>query len=187
MVGGPLAKPWSEGNDRMRACVVYESMFGNTKAIAEAIGQGLRQHLPVDVLEVSAARTLGDDCDLLVIGGPTHAFSMSRPATRDDARSKQPLPMESQGEGIREWIEEHAATVSARVVTFDTRVRHPRLPGSAAKSAQKALRAHGWRPVAPPETFDVAGMTGPLLDGEVERAMRWGSGLGQATLAATGA
>ena len=40
----------------MRALVVYESMFGNTRTIAEAIAEGLSSHARVDLLEVGQAR-----------------------------------------------------------------------------------------------------------------------------------
>ena len=39
----------------MRARVVYESIFGNTRAIAEAIADGLRGACDVEVHEISAA------------------------------------------------------------------------------------------------------------------------------------
>jgi flavodoxin len=67
----------------MRALVVYESMFGNTQAIANAIVQGLSGRMRVEALEVGVApATIDDDVALLVVGGPTHAFGLSRPQTR---------------------------------------------------------------------------------------------------------
>lgn len=163
----------------MSTVVVYESMFGNTRAIAEAIAHGLEGAGPVEVHEVSDVGMLPDDLDLLVVGAPTHAFSMSKPGTRADAASKpHDGPIVSRGIGLREWIETlPAADHDVSVATFDTRVRHPRLPGSAAKAAAKALKAHGYRVIADPETFDVHGMTGPLYPGETERASTWGATL----------
>ena len=72
----------------------------------------------------------------------------------------------------------------------DARIQGPGLLwGSAAKGADKPLRSHGFRMIVPPESFLVSGPTGPvhdaLLDGEVERARRWGEQLAT-TLAATG-
>jgi len=64
------------------------------------------------------------------------------------------------------------------VATFDTRVRHPRVPGSAARSARKHLRQQGFRAVDPATTFWVDGMEGPLLEGELDRARTWGQDLG---------
>lgn len=53
-----------------------------------------------------------------------------------------------------------------------------RLPGSAARAAAKRLHRLGMAVVVPPATFLVGGMTGPLLEGEVDRARRWGVDLG---------
>ena len=67
----------------MRALVVYESMYGNTHLVAEAIDSGLRSAGPVQVASVADARY--EDVrryDFVVVGGPTHAHGMSRPETR---------------------------------------------------------------------------------------------------------
>ena len=73
----------------MRALVVYESMFGNTKAVAYAVAKGVEKWVPVDVAEVSSAPTvLNEEISLLIVGGPTHAFGMSRESTRRDAATK---------------------------------------------------------------------------------------------------
>jgi hypothetical protein len=70
----------------MRAVVVFESMFGNTKAIAEAVADALSTVLPVELVEVgTASEVVPRDVALLVVGGPTHAFGMSRPDTRRTA------------------------------------------------------------------------------------------------------
>lgn len=163
----------------MSTVVVYESMFGNTRDIAEAIARGLETGGPVEIREVGDVHDLPADTDLLVVGGPTHAFSMSRVSTRADAADKpHDGQLVSTRTGIREWIgalptPDHPVAVA----TFDTRVRHPRLPGSAAKAARKALAVRGYRPVTAPATFDVDGTTGPLLPGELERAEAWGAQL----------
>jgi hypothetical protein len=103
---------------------------------------------------------------------------MSREATREDAHTKHPdEELVSQGPGIREWIESLPRGAGQAVAVFDTKVRHPRLPGSAAKAAAKALKSRGYRLVAKAETFDVDGVSGPLLPGEVERAAAWARGL----------
>jgi flavodoxin len=64
----------------MHALVVYESMYGNTHRIAEAIARGLRSAYAVQVISVTGARYehVGR-YDLIVAGGPTHAHGMSRP------------------------------------------------------------------------------------------------------------
>lgn len=171
----------------MRARVVYESIFGNTRAIAEAIADGLRGACDVDLYETAAAPTELDDLDLLVVGGPTHAWSMTRPGTRDGARKqarasgKEPI---SAGIGLREWIARLPARAPARPVhlaTFDTVIRPSgKFPyGSAAHPAARRLLDRHLRLLAEPEHFLVQGPQGPLLAGEVERARAFGQRLAE--------
>src|SRR4051794_29450005 len=162
----------------MRALVVFESMFGNTEAVALAVADGLARSMHVDVREVSQApASLPDDVDLLVAGGPTHAFSMSRPASRA-AAVEQGASAERSAIGLREWLDDLGrTTVKAPVATFDTRVyKARRLPGSAARKALRVVRGQGIRTLGS-ASFFVEDTTGPLLHGELERAREWGRGL----------
>lgn len=160
------------------ALVVYESMYGNTQQIALAVAEGLSASLTVTVTEVGdAAETIPADIGLVVVGGPTHAFGMTRPATRSDAATKAGRAVISARRGIREWIEQLAPGSSTAFATFDTRVYRPRVPGSAAKKARKALASKGLPQAADPETFYVMGADGPLKDGERDRAKAWGERL----------
>lgn len=164
----------------MRALVVYESMYGNTAQLAEAIGAALSAAYDVQVAEVgSAPGVLGDDLDLLVVGGPTHAFGMSRPATRTSAAKESARPLVSGGIGQREWLAglrlERGGHVACAAAAFDTRVGKSWVPGSAARAAEGRLRKRGFRIVAPAESFWVVGTTGPLRDGELDRARAWGT------------
>jgi hypothetical protein len=73
----------------------------------------------------------------VVVGGPTHAFGMSRENTREDATRRggttEPL-------GIRDYIQDLAPGRDVRFAVFDTRVAKMRhLPGSAARGASRAL------------------------------------------------
>jgi hypothetical protein len=172
----------------MRAQVVYESMFGNTRKVAEAVAEGLSSRLAVDVVEVGAAGAALDDVDLVVVGGPTHAFGMTRPNTRHDARRQgerggHPVgPIEV---GVREWLAGvRPGPGGTAAAAFDTRVGRPWMPGSAARAADKLLRRRGFRTVARPESFWVTDTFGPLRDGEVERARRWGEQLAAAAAGA---
>lgn len=166
----------------MQALVVHESMFGNTAHVAAAVADGLRgAGLAVTTVEVGEAPTSWHDLDLVVVGAPTHAFGLSRASTREDAAAKAAERGEelvSTSIGLREWLEALEPIAGVAVATFDTRVRRPRVPGSAARAARKRLRARGLRAVGPPMTFWVDGMFGPLLPGEEERARGWGDDLG---------
>jgi flavorubredoxin len=166
----------------MRALVVYESMFGNTELIADAIAGGLSERIRVDAVEVGVApATVDEDVALLVVGGPTHAFGMSRPQTRQDAARQATAGLVSGGMGLREWLATLQGRAGIAAATFDTRISRPRLPGSAARAAEKRLRRLGFRVIAPAQSFYVEGTLGPLLGGEKERARRWGETLGSKT------
>ena len=161
----------------MKALVVYESMWGNTEMVARAVARGLGGGGPVEVADVSGEvpRELSG-IDLLVVGGPTHAFSMSRRTTRQDAVTKG-APSGHEQRGIREWLDGLPAGEVA-VATFDTRVGSVRhLPGSAARKAAKEVRRHHVGRVVATESFWVEDIAGPLLDGELDRAEAWGRSL----------
>jgi hypothetical protein len=167
----------------MRALVVYESLFGNTELVARAVAAGIalgsRGGMPVEVVAVrDAPVVLGEDLDLVVVGGPTHAFSMTRPSTREDALRQGGRP-EAASSGIREWVQGlHSGVHPQRLAVFDTRVGKARhLPGSAARSAARALHKLGFSTPFRPESFYVEDLSGPLLDGELVRAHVWGSEL----------
>jgi hypothetical protein len=163
----------------MRARVVFESMFGNTETIAKAIGEGLSTGMSVEVREVSTAPSEIDaDGLLLVVGGPTHAFGMSRPQTRQDAVKQRGGPVVSEGPGIREWLGGLRPTHATAAAAFDTRVKTRwGMSGSAARGAMKHLSRLGFATAAPAHSFYVTGTPGPLLEGESDRARQWGQAL----------
>lgn len=163
---------------RLKSLVVYESIFGNTRMIAEAIGRGLQELYDVEVVEVGKAGSVPEGVDLLVVGGPIHAFGMTRESTREDARKQaagRGKEVVSRGPGIREWLEGlpmNPGDVTA--AAFDTAVKMRWFPvGSAARGEAARLRARRYQVLAAPEHFYVKDVDGPLLDGEVERAEAW--------------
>jgi hypothetical protein len=160
----------------VRALVVYESLFGNTKMVAEAIADGLRTAMDVDVRHVGDVWEADTAVELIVVGGPTHALSMSRASTRADA-VKQGAPR-GPDVGIREWLVDLAPSPSRPLLaTFDTKVlRARRMPG-AARAAARGGRRRGFKLAARPASFWVGGTPGPLLEGELERARAWGTTL----------
>lgn len=160
----------------MNTLVVYESMWGNSRAVAEAIAESFDDD--VRLVHVGQAPVpLPGDVDLLVVGGPTHAFSMSRATTRRDAEGKGAETGHA-ARGIREWLGDLRPSDRLDVATFDTRVGSVRhLPGSAAKAAAKEVRRQHLGRLVATASFFVDDMAGPLLDGELERARDWGRSL----------
>ena len=171
-----------------RALIVYESMFGNTEKVAAAIRDGLSTVIDTDRVRVDQMPgRIPKDVRLLVVGGPTHAFSMSRTSTRTDAVKQGDVVMPAET-GIREWLGALPdRTTKTLFATFDTRItKVRRLPGSAARSASKILRRRDFRAVAPPESFFVDDTTGPIDEQELARARHWGETLGQELRSALG-
>ena len=164
--------------DRPRALLVFESMFGCTEHIARAVAAGLEDG-GFDVrLENVAQADAGEvsEVDLLVVGAPTHAFSLSRPNTRQEAVRKG-APEERAGTGLREWIGSLADRDAHRppVAAFDTRVTKVRhLPKAASTRAAKLLSRAGYPVAARPAPFFVDDLTGPITEGELDRARAWG-------------
>jgi flavodoxin len=144
----------------MKTLVVYDSRYGNTKAIAQAIGDALPGE--AEVLHVREAEASSPEAyDLLVAGAPTHGAKPS-PDMQGFLDEIQSLALE----GIK-------------VAGFDTRMtkRLITMFGTAAPKIVKALQKKGGTLVGKPEGFYVTGGEGPLRDGELERAAAWAQGL----------
>jgi hypothetical protein len=167
----------------MKALIAYESMFGNTARVAREIAAGLAESIDSTCLELAEVPApTASQYDVVVLGGPTHAFTMSTPNSRQEARRRG-----GRGDrletGIREWLEAFFASADGgpasrpRVLfaTFDTRVTTVRhFPGSAARAAARRLRHHGAVRVAEPHSFFVLDQDGPLAPGEELAAREWG-------------
>jgi hypothetical protein len=162
----------------MDALVVVESVFGNTREVAEAIAAGMAGRMTVRVVDAADAPAAVSGLDLLVVGGPTHAFGMSWSATRRTAAEQSGGAVEPAAVGIREWLAMLVAGAGA-AATFDTGMSRLRIFGSAANGAARLLKRRGYRMLTRPMTFRVAGTQGPLIGGERERAVAWGACLAQ--------
>ena len=169
----------------LKALVVYESMFGSTEEVAAAVADGLRaEGVETELVDVLHAPTAKEATfDLLVLGAPTHAFSLSRPSTRQDAVRQGARP-ELASTGIREWIGAMGPREEARgraAAAFDTRVTKVRsLPKAASTRACHLLARRGYHLVSRPTPFLVHDVKGPLVAGELEHAVAWARDVAQA-------
>jgi flavodoxin len=139
----------------MKALVVYEAMWGNTREIVEAVASGLRQYAEVTIIEAAQApRTLPDDVDLVVAGGPTNAYDGQ----------------------LRRWLDGlPTVAVAPAFALFETRLGIARpLPHSAGRRSAKAVTERGYRIITELHTFYVHGHRGPLESSERNRAALWG-------------
>ena len=166
----------------MKAVVVYESMYGNTHLVADAIAAGLREVGDVVVVPVDRADTaLLQDAALVVVGGPTHAHGMSRTSTRKAAveaahkpESDLVVDPDAEGPGLREWFA-GLGQFATNAAAFDTRMdAAPALTGRASKGIARRLRRHGCTLIAEPESFLVS-KENHLQTDEETHARNWGA------------
>lgn len=169
----------------MRALVVYESMYGNTHAVARAVGDGLEAAYDVTVVPVgNATAEAVDEADLLVVGGPTHVHGVSSATTRKSAIQAASAPAgaltldpDADGPGVRDWLQTLAGTLRTPAAAFDTRMPGPAVfTGRAALGIARRLRHRGFPSAAAPESF-LVDRQNRLCDGELERATAWGESL----------
>lgn len=163
--------------------MVYESMFGDNRQVAEQVSAGLIESgVAAEAVEVGVAPTsVPSDVELVVVGSPNHAWSMPRPSTRADAATKTDAPLVSTGIGVREWLDAARLPAGVRVAAYDTRGSHPRSVVAfdhASTSIDRSLVRLGGRRLAAAEHFLVVDVTGPLQPGELDRARAWGVSLG---------
>jgi flavorubredoxin len=142
----------------MNTVVVYDSQYGNTERIAQAIADTLRAFGQAQAIRVDPAHPVSfQGVDLLILGSPTQGF---RPTL-----AMQFLLGNVSSQALR----------GLAVACFDTRFRGRLWKSSAAPRMARQLRTMGVEPIIPPESFFVKAMKkeGPLLAGEVERASTW--------------
>lgn len=159
----------------MKAVVVYESLWGNTAAVAQAIAEGLGEGaVALSTAAVDAAALEG--VDLIVAGAPLLGFSLPTDQMRAGIATNPgtgPKP-DLSAPSMRAWIA-GLPNGSARFTAFETRIWWS--PGSAPKHIAEGLEAKGYHAVAAPEKFLVTGRYGPLKAGELDRAREWGATL----------
>ena len=151
----------------MKAWVVYDSIFGNTEKIAQAIGAALGNQEEVSVIRAGTLPPkLPAGLELLIVGSPTRGFRQTN-TVRDYVKN---IP-----DGSLQGV---------RVAAFDTRIALEDINSSigrffvgrfgyAAKPIADGLKKKGGELAGPPEGFLVTDTEGPLKDGELQRAADW--------------
>ncbi len=146
----------------MNKLVIYDSQYGNTEIIAQAIAKSISGKA-FRVTDINASE-LGN-VDMLVVGSPTQGGR----ATAAVQKFLNGIPTK--------------ALTNVKVAVFDTRFLEKdlnfalkllvRTIGYAAPKMAKVLTGKGIKLVVPPEGFIVKGKEGPLAFGELERARKW--------------
>ena len=181
----------------MKITIVYESMFGNTHEVAQAISEGAREassEVEVECVAVAdASPELIKSIDLLVVGGPTHIRGMTSGFSRKmgvsgeeklEAQGEPAHEMEedAEGPGVREWFDGLPEVEDGgNAAAFDTRLPS-RMAGGAARGIARRLHKHGYHLVSEPEGFVLDDAYGPMRAGEIERAKEWGAQLVRASV-----
>jgi len=158
------------------AVVVYDSRFGNTKKVAEALDLGLRESgtRTVCLDEKDVAVNHLQEYDLICVGAPTEKFSAS--------------------DSMKVFLEKlKEVDLSGKYAfVFDTKVS-PGIFGSAAKYIEKELKNLGLVVLSPRETATVSttreggAISGATLkEGEEKRFEEIGKELGKSLLATIG-
>jgi flavodoxin len=145
----------------MNTLVVYESQFGNTKKVADAVGKAFEAAGPVRVVGLEGFEpSFIAGVDLLVVGGPTQAHGLTA----------------AMGKFLDGLTAKPAGIPAA---AFDTRIKGPVfLWGSASRDIAAKLRGAGFNLIAPPTSFLVNLAKPPeLYEGEIEKAASWSSEL----------
>jgi len=170
----------------VRVLVVYESMYGNTHAVATDIAAGLSAAHEVTLVPVTrASRVLVARADLIVAGAPTHRHGLPTVGSRRMAveTAREPdsgltMDPDADGPGMRAWLEALNAE-GVLAAAFDTRLSAlPALTGRASRPIARLLTRRGCRVLLAPESFLVSGQN-TLLDGEAARACSWGALVGE--------
>lgn len=145
--------------------MVYDSKYGNTKAVAEQIAQVLRGTEGLEA-EVNHVKNVDNNkllkCDALVVGAPNHMGKPSRTIVKFvDSSAKLEL-------GVK------------YVAAFDTYFQRQRYFMKATRKLEKQIS--GKLPSAklmPGFSAKVNGVNGPIADGELEKAKEYGKATGK--------
>ena len=162
----------------MHAIVVYESVWGNTAAIARAIAEGLGGGTEAFATDAVPADRLAQ-ADLIVAGSPVFAFSLPSEGMRArilESETDGPPPDLSHP-SLRSWLDALPAG-RGLAAAFETRIWWS--PRGATGTIEKKLGRAGYRRLMKAEKFVVQDKHGPLRQGELDRARAWGQSLREA-------
>jgi flavodoxin len=143
----------------MKALVLYDSKYGNTKMVAEEVAKGASAKMETDVRHIEDAGTGEvEGYDIIAIGTPNH---MGRPTgkTKKFVKNLKGQKLEKKTFGF-----------------FDTCLKGEE--GKATRKLASKLRdiAPGVM-IAPELSILVGGMKGPIVDGEMPKCAEFVGGL----------
>jgi hypothetical protein len=164
----------------MKAVVVYESLWGNTAAVARSIAEGIGPDARALATDEASPEILAQ-ADLIVAGAPVIAFRLPTDSMRASVeKNRLAPPADLSHPSMQSWLKA-LPKGHAGAAAFETRIWWS--PGGSTGAISKAMTAAGYHSVAKAAKFVVAGKYGPLRDGELDRARAWGSELARAMTA----
>jgi flavorubredoxin len=144
--------------DLRKAIVIYDSKYGNTEKIAEALSEGMKKEgIDVDCLRIDkVVLNKLAEYDILAIGAPTQGFGISKP--------------------MKEFLKklENLNLRDKKAFAFDTKLKS-RFAGSAAKGIEKQLKKLNMTIIKPYASAIVKGTEGPLEEDAEKRFTQIGS------------
>jgi hypothetical protein len=165
----------------MKVIVVYESHYGNTAAVANAIADGFGPEAQVLTTDEASPGAVAD-ADLIIAGAPVMAFS--QPSDRMLATLagdvKAPTAADVSHPSMRSWLDQ-LPVGHGRSAQFETGLRWS--PGGATGAIGRKLEQAGFKRLGKSRRFVVKGSYGPLREGELQRAQQWGTELADAMTA----
>lgn len=137
----------------MKALVVYDSNYGNTKLVAEEVAENLGNHVrTIAIRDFELSDMLG--VELFVLGSPINGWRATE-KTMDALKKFK----DHDFDGIK-------------FTTFDTRIKMF-IHGDAKDKLANVIADMGGQLISEPMEFYVNGREGPLLEGELKNAADW--------------
>jgi hypothetical protein len=167
----------------MKAFVVYESLWGNTAAVARAIAEGIGAGARALATDEAGADELAGP-DLVVAGAPVLGFRLATDEMRTSVAGSEAdalAPPDLAHPSLRSWLA-GLPRGTGSCAAFETRIWWS--PRGATGDIERGFASAGYRVAAKAEKFIVKDKYGPLKEGELERARRWGAELARTRTAA---
>ena len=146
----------------MKGIVIYDTSYGNTKKIGETIAETLKgSGMEIDLFYVKDVKKLdGRDYNFLVLGSPTKFGTMSFTVKRflDKVKSE-------------EWMNKPFAAFDTENPENVEQSHVKNKEWSAAEKIAEKLKERKMNQLLPVLKALVIGQKGPLVDGEINRAM----------------
>ncbi len=143
----------------MRVLIVYESKYGNTKLVAETIGEGMKEveGINLDIKNIEEIDvSIIDNFDAILIGSPNHYFKQTR-AIKKFINQLAAIPLEGKSFAV-----------------FDTHLKNIRHRAVEKMEEQIKKNIPNMKMIMPGLKIRVNGIKGPITEGELPKCKEFG-------------